>query len=68
MRVSQDMTYLDLGLAQPEGASSVVGEKLFNSWWCNDRKIPDPEDVTWLNLIYKNDGTVFTFSTRREIA
>ncbi|KAJ5107343.1 hypothetical protein N7456_004018 [Penicillium angulare] len=68
MRVAEDMTYLDLGLAQPEGPSSVVGEKLFNSWWNNDRKVPDPEDVTSLKLIDKDDGTVFTFKTRKELA
>ncbi|KAJ5279728.1 hypothetical protein N7478_005100 [Penicillium angulare] len=68
MRVAEDMTYLDLGLAQPEGPSSVVGEKLFNSWWNNDRKVPDPEDVTSLKLIDKDDGTVFTFKTRKELS
>lgn len=68
MRVAEDLTYMDLGLAQPDGGSSVVGAKMIDKWWFNDRKIPSPSDVTKLKLIDKDDGTVFTFSTPDELA
>lgn len=34
----------------------------------DDRKIPNPDDVTSLRLIDKDDGTIFTFQTREELA
>ncbi|KAE8330211.1 alkaline-phosphatase-like protein [Aspergillus sergii] len=68
MRVAEDLTYGDLGLAQPEGASDLIGNKMVDAWWWQDRKIPAPEDVTKLRLIDKNDGTVFTFKTPAELA
>lgn len=34
----------------------------------DDRKIPNPSDVTNLRLIDKDDGTVFTFKTQQELA
>ncbi|KAL2817206.1 alkaline-phosphatase-like protein [Aspergillus granulosus] len=70
MRVAEDLTYGDLGLAQPEGGSALVGEKMIDAWWWNDRKVPapGPEDVTKLRLIDKEDGTVFTFKTTQELA
>lgn len=68
MRVAEDLTYMDLGLAQPDGGAATVGTKMMDAWWWHDRKIPDPEDVTTLKLIDKDDGTVFTFSSRAELA
>ncbi|OQU97539.1 hypothetical protein CLAIMM_03461 [Cladophialophora immunda] len=67
MRVEEDLTYHDLGLVQPDGGSHV-GAKLIPQWWWLDRKIPAPEDVSRLRLIDKDDGTVFTFQTRGELA
>ncbi|KAJ5989046.1 hypothetical protein N7481_004256 [Penicillium waksmanii] len=68
MRVAEDLTYTDLGLAQPDGGASTVGTKMLDKWWFHDRKIPAPEDVSTLKLIDKDDGTVFTFSTPDELA
>jgi arylsulfatase A-like enzyme len=59
---------MDLGLAQPDGGSDVVGPKMIDAWWWHDRKVPAPEDVTKLRLIDKQDGTVFTFKSPEELA
>jgi arylsulfatase A-like enzyme len=66
-RVAEDLTYFDLGLVQPDGGSDI-GEKMIDKWWFQDRKIAAPEDVTKLCLIDKEDGTVFTFKTKQELA
>lgn len=66
MRVEEDLTYFDLGLAQPDGGRRV-GPKMMQAWWWTDRKIPAPDDVTKLKLIDKDDGTVFTFKTKQEL-
>lgn len=68
MRVAEDLTYTDLGLAQPDGGASTVGTKMLDKWWFHDRKIPAPADVSLLKLIDKDDGTIFTFSTPDELA
>ncbi|KAH6870650.1 alkaline-phosphatase-like protein [Alternaria rosae] len=67
MRIADDITYHDLGLVQPDGGNEV-GEKLIDIYWWNDRKIPNPEDVTKMRLLDKDDGTVFTFKTPAELA
>ncbi|KAI8943857.1 hypothetical protein NX059_001829 [Plenodomus lindquistii] len=69
MRVADDITYYDLGLAQPDGGLEV-GEKLIDDWTLNikERKIPSPEDPTKMRLIDSDDGTVFTFKTREELS
>ncbi|KAJ4982743.1 mucin-desulfating sulfatase (n-acetylglucosamine-6-sulfatase) [Stagonosporopsis vannaccii] len=67
MRIADDITYHDLGLVQPDGGREV-GEKLIDVWNWIDRKIPNPEDVTQLRLIDKEDGTVFSFETRGQLA
>ncbi|KAH7067372.1 alkaline-phosphatase-like protein [Paraphoma chrysanthemicola] len=67
MRIADDITYHDLGLVQPDGGSEI-GAKLLNQWWYTDRKIPNPDDVTKMRLIDKDDGTVFTFRTPTELA
>ncbi|KAI0151450.1 alkaline-phosphatase-like protein [Pestalotiopsis sp. NC0098] len=67
MRVAEDMTYFDLGLAQPEGGDEV-GERIFPGAAGIDRKIPAPDDVTGLRLIDKQNGAVFTFATKEELA
>lgn len=64
IRVDTDMTYFDLGLAQPDGGSEV-GELI--SLTSTLRKIPNPEDVTKLRLIDKQSGEVFTFKTNAEL-
>lgn len=68
MRVAEDLTYFDLGIAQPNGGNNTVGQKMVNAWWSHPRKIPAPEDVTKLRLIDSDDGTVFTFKTQSELA
>lgn len=67
MRVAEDLTYMDLGIVQPDGGRSV-GEKMLDVWWYNDRKIPAPAEVSTLKLIDKDDGTVFAFNTKEELA
>lgn len=69
MKVTMDMTYFDLGLAQPEGGSEV-GEPLAPGYWMiSDRRIPFPEDVTKMRpLIDKETGESFTFKTQEELA
>lgn len=68
MRVAEDMTYNDLGLVQPEGPASIIGKKMIDIWWWQDRKVPVPDDLSGLKLICKETGTVFTFKTHAELA
>jgi arylsulfatase A-like enzyme len=68
MRVEEEMTYLDLGLAQPEGGEEYGSLVIETSWTWTDRKIPMPEDVTSLRLIDKATGENYTFSTRDELS
>ena len=67
MCVTEDLTYFDLGLVQPDGGRPV-GEKMTDLWDVVDRKIPAPEDVTNKRLVDKEDGTVFTFTAQAELA
>ena len=64
MRVAEDMTFFDLGLAQPEGGSEV-GEPISSIGLV--RKIPYPEDVTKLVLVDNETGENFRFKTRDEL-
>jgi len=64
MRVRFDLTYDDLGLAQPEGGAAV-GE--LDTGQTGVRKVPNPDDVSGLVLIDKNTGERFTFASRREL-
>lgn len=64
MRIKDDMTYRDLGLAQPEGGAEV-GER--NITRDRERKIPNPDDVSRLRLIDKDTGEVFGFKDREEL-
>ncbi|KIW99877.1 uncharacterized protein Z518_10805 [Rhinocladiella mackenziei CBS 650.93] len=66
MRVEEDLTYQDLGLAQPDGGQRV-GQKMINAWWWQDRKIPAPEDVSKLKLVDKEDGNIFMFKSKAEL-
>lgn len=71
MRVAEDMTYLDLGLAQPEGPSAKIGYESGDAYMPNkasDRTIPVPADVTEMRLIDKETGENFTFNTHAELA
>ncbi|KAH7234644.1 N-acetylglucosamine-6-sulfatase [Fusarium redolens] len=68
MRVAEDLTYTDLGIVQPEGPRSLVGEKMLDNATSTDRKIPAPEDVTKLRLMCKETAEVFTFRTPQELA
>ncbi|KAI0893664.1 extracellular sulfatase Sulf-2 [Annulohypoxylon nitens] len=63
MRVAEDLTYQDLGLVQPDGGSRV-GERVVQESGSSQRKIP----IDATRLIDKDDGTVFTFKTRSELA
>lgn len=60
MRIAEDMTYLDLGLVQPEGGADV-GEPM--SPGSSERKLPNPSDLSRLRLIDKDTAEVFTFET-----
>ncbi|WVF67034.1 hypothetical protein IAT40_001777 [Kwoniella sp. CBS 6097] len=69
MKVVMDMTYKDLGLAQPEGGAEAVGvlEIEGHALW-TARKVLAPQDVTKMApLIDINTGEKFTFSTREEL-
>ncbi|ETS73713.1 hypothetical protein PFICI_14659 [Pestalotiopsis fici W106-1] len=68
MRIAEDLTYNDLGIAQPEGPSGRIGKKMVDMWWWNDRKIPSPEDVSSIRLVDKHDGTIFTFESKEKFA
>ncbi|TDZ35550.1 putative sulfatase [Colletotrichum spinosum] len=63
MRVAEDMTYQDLGLVQPDGGNRV-GERVVQESNSAQRKIPADAK----RLIDKDDGTVFTFKTREDLA
>lgn len=65
MRVSEDLTYQDLGLVQPDGGSRV-GERVVQESGSSQRKIPT--DWATLVLIDKEDGTVFKFASATELA
>ncbi|KAI9924196.1 hypothetical protein MW887_007146 [Aspergillus wentii] len=67
MRVAEDLTYKDLGLAQPDGGRKQIGERM----WDGARKIPAPtteDQLKALRLIDNDDGNVFTFSSASELA
>lgn len=68
MRVEEDMTYLDLGLVQPEGGEEYGQLVVQDSWTWTDRKVPSPEDVTSLRLIDKATGENFTFKTKDDLS
>lgn len=71
MRVAEDMTYLDLGLAQPEGPGAKIGYESGDAYMPNkssDRTIPVPKDVTTLRLVDKDTGENFRFKTHAELA
>lgn len=71
MRVAEDMTYFDLGLAQPDGGQATRGERLFTGQGFSQRKVPAPttaEELRDFKLIDVEDGTVFTFATPAELA
>ncbi|KAL8634327.1 MAG: hypothetical protein Q9228_008079, partial [Teloschistes exilis] len=69
MRVEMDITYNDLGLAQPEGGAEEVGSLMFEgSWMLNERKMPMPDDVSKIQLIDRQTGEIFTFKTREELS
>ncbi|KAF4124241.1 Arylsulfatase A or related enzyme [Geosmithia morbida] len=68
MRVADDMTYGDLGIVQPEGPGGKIGPKMIDTWRSNDRKVPNPDDVTGLRFICKDTGEAFTFETKQELA
>lgn len=63
MRIADDMTYLDLGLVQPDGGLEV-GEPLLPG--SPTRKLPNPADVRSLRLIDKDTAEVFTFQTQAD--
>ncbi|ROV98491.1 hypothetical protein VPNG_08553 [Cytospora leucostoma] len=69
MRVAKDMTYFDLGLAQPDGGRDK-GEKLFSAMGFSQRKVPAPtgEALRDFKLIDIEDGTVFTFDDEAGLA
>lgn len=71
MRVAEDMTYFDLGLAQPDGGRAAVGERIFSAMGFSQRKIPTPNtpaDLANFKLVDVEDGTVFRFNTAEELA
>ncbi len=70
MRVEMDITYFDLGLAQPDGGEDEVGELMAGPKHheITHRKIPMPDDVTKMRLIDNRTAEVFTFRTRQELS
>ncbi|KAF2138899.1 uncharacterized protein K452DRAFT_233502 [Aplosporella prunicola CBS 121167] len=70
MRVAEDLTYGDLGLAQPEGGADEVGELLFSG--LTERKIPAPatdEAVQGMRaLVDRETGETFKFGTTAQLA
>jgi arylsulfatase A-like enzyme len=60
MRIADDMTYLDLGLVQPEG-SDEIGEQVLPGMQV--RKLPKLANVPGLRLIDKDTSEVFTFDS-----
>lgn len=67
MRVADDLTYKDLGLAQPDGGRKRAGEQISGG----QRKIPSPstdEEAQSIKLIDIDDGTVFQFQSKTELA
>lgn len=67
MKVSDDLTYDDLGLVQPEGGHEVGKLLIPKPSRLMQRKIPNPEDVSKLRLIDKDTGENFTFKTQDEL-
>lgn len=68
MRVADDLTYGDLGLVQPEGGNDI-GAKLSDALpWIQERKIPNPEDVSNLRLIDADTAEVFSFEDQKQLA
>ena len=71
MRVEMDMTYFDLGLAQPEGGTEV-GQTMADGphlRMIGDRKIPTPKDFANMRpLICKETGDKFTFKNAKEMS
>ncbi len=69
MRVELDITYFDLGLAQPDGGEVEVGELMAaKEHQIAHRKIPMPENVKKMKLIDSYTGEVFRFETREELS
>ncbi|MEO1016422.1 MAG: sulfatase [Pseudomonadota bacterium] len=64
MRIKADMTYEDLGLAQPEGYDEVNDAYGPHP---GSRMVPNPDDPRGLMLLDKNTGEQFTFETKREL-
>lgn len=69
MRVAEDMTYFDLGLAQPDGGRDK-GERVFSALGFSQRKVPAPtgEALKDFKLVDVEDGTVFRFRDEAELA
>lgn len=65
MRVADDLTYNDLGLAQPQGGDEV-GEVQYTG--STERKIPNPDDVSDIRLIDRQTAEVFTFESSQQLA
>lgn len=72
MRVAEDMTYFDLGLAQPDGGRATAGEPIFTGQGFVQRKVPAPTtdaEVQALRLVDADDGTVYgPFATAAALA
>lgn len=69
MRVAEDMTYFDLGLAQPDGGRGK-GERVFSALGFSQRKVPAPtgDALRDFKLVDVEDGTVFRFADEAELA
>ena len=67
MRVAEDMTYTDLGLAQPEGGEEVgeIGQPTVAG--LDDRKVPHPEDVSSMILVEKESGEKYRFESASDL-
>jgi arylsulfatase A-like enzyme len=66
MRIRQDMTYMDLGLVQPEGGAAGVGELMTDYWPM--RKVPEIRPGESITLICAETGKHFTFDDPQALA
>jgi arylsulfatase A-like enzyme len=67
MRIADDMTYLDLGLVQSPWETELdahTGAPVEEG--TENRKLPNPQDISSLRLTCKYTGEVFSFTTQAQ--
>lgn len=66
IRIRQDMTYMDLGLVQPEGGATDVGVLMTDYWPM--RKVPELKPGGTITLLCAETGRHFTFDNPQALA